>query len=251
MVGELRAAGRSVDVEVYDESRLPPAGSPLLRLSDPLMLRAARAMTAAGVAYRGPGAAALERCYDKLSAYRAVAAHAIECPETRPVHEAGALARPVVLKPRRGSDSLGVRIVRNGTIPAHLENDVIAQAQILGTELTVGVIAGTVGKPLRLLLPEGVPYTFLRKYVLRPRREVVHEEPLAGRVAETAARVVSTLGADWAVRVDFILERGTGRLVFLECDAAPLVGPASAFAHSLAGAGIRRDVQLARLLGEA
>jgi hypothetical protein len=38
------------------------------------------------------------------------------------------------------------------------------------------------------------------------------------------------------------------RLVFLECDAAPLVGPASAFAASLAAAGMARDAQLHRLL---
>jgi D-alanine-D-alanine ligase-like ATP-grasp enzyme len=67
-------------------------------------------------------------------------------------------------------------------------------------------------------------------------------------VALRAARV---LGVDWAARVDFIHERGSDRLLFLECDAAPLVGPRSAFAASLAAGGMARDEQLARLLGEA
>jgi hypothetical protein len=39
--------------------------------------------------------------------------------------------------------------------------------------------------------------------------------------------------------------------MFLECDAAPLVGPASAFAASLSASGMARAEQLARILGDA
>jgi D-alanine-D-alanine ligase-like ATP-grasp enzyme len=146
---------------------------------------------------------------------------------------------------------LGLRILHHETIPTRFRNDrMLAQEQIVGSELTVGVIEGCAGMPLRLILPAGVPYTFLRKYLLRPRREVLSESPLARRVIETAAHVASILGVDWAARVDFILERVTQRLLFLECDAAPLVGPASAFAESLTAAGMERSKQLARLLGE-
>ena len=61
--------------------------------------------------------------------------------------------------------------------------------------------------------------------------------------------MAATLGADWAVRIDWIHERTSGRLWFLECDAAPLVGARSAFAASLSAAGIERAEQLQRLLG--
>jgi len=96
-----------------------------------------------------------------------------------------------------------------------------------------------------------VPYTFLRKYLRRPKRTPPGDPRLAARVQQSALAAASRLGVDWAARVDFIHERATDRLVFLECDAAPLVGPASAFAASLAAAGMARGEQLARLLGEA
>src|SRR5206468_3654088 len=82
------------------------AGIPLLRLSDPVMLGATRELTGRGVAYIGPAADVLERCYDKLEASRLAAANGIACPG-EPAPE-----QPVVIKPRRGSDSLGLRVLR-------------------------------------------------------------------------------------------------------------------------------------------
>lgn len=59
---------------------------------------------------------------------------------------------------------------------------------------------------------------------------------------EAALKIARLLGVDWAARVDFIV-RG-GKAFFLECDAAPLVGPGSAFAESFAAAGVARTAQL-------
>jgi D-alanine-D-alanine ligase-like ATP-grasp enzyme len=70
-------------------------------------------------------------------------------------------------------------------------------------------------------------------------------------VQHTALAAARALGVEWAARIDFIHERASGRLLFLECDAAPLVGPVSAFAASLAAGGMARAEQLARLLAEA
>ena len=64
---ELRIAGHPVDVRAFDPRALPQGRRILLRLSDPVMVDAARALAAAGIAYRGPGSDALERCYDKWS----------------------------------------------------------------------------------------------------------------------------------------------------------------------------------------
>jgi hypothetical protein len=47
-----------------------------------------------------------------------------------------------------------------------------------------------------------------------------------------------------------MIEIASGRLRFLECDVAPLVGVGSAFAASLAAAGVAREEQLRLLLGE-
>jgi hypothetical protein len=64
---ELRRAGRTVALVEFREdavSRLPP-GPLLLCVSDPVMLYAATRLTCAALSYLGPGAAVIERCYDK------------------------------------------------------------------------------------------------------------------------------------------------------------------------------------------
>jgi D-alanine-D-alanine ligase-like ATP-grasp enzyme len=221
----------------------------LLRLSDPLMLSTVHTLADAGVQYLGPGAAAMERCYDKYEACRIVADAGIDVPATALAWEAGVLAPPLIVKPRRGSDSLGLRILREGPIPARIRTDrFIVQEFVRGSELTVGVLPGRVGAPLHILLPEGIPYRFWRKYLLPPRREPLRDVRLAARLRDAARRIAAALGADWAARIDFIHETATDRLRFLECDVAPLVGGASAFAASLAASGMERPEQLRELL---
>jgi D-alanine-D-alanine ligase-like ATP-grasp enzyme len=237
IAAELRRAGHEITLTRYRRGEPFAAGTPLLRLSDPVMLLATRALSDEGVAYIGPGAATLERCYDKYSASRLAAEHGIDCPATE------GLGVPLILKPRHGSDSLGLRVLRRR--PASIPHGYLLQEYVRGYDVTVAVLRGRVGMPLRVMLPEGQPYSFLRKYLLRPRHE-----PLAdfGPARQTAARIARLFLAEWAVRVDFILERDSGRLKFLECDAAPLVGARSAFAASLAAGGCSRPEQLALLL---
>jgi D-alanine-D-alanine ligase-like ATP-grasp enzyme len=150
----------------------------------------------------------------------------------------------MVVKPRRGSDSLGVRIARAGPVP----RDYLAQEHVIGTELTIAVLHGAVGGPLRIVLPEGTIHSFARKYLLRPRREPLGDSALARRVRETALRIAALLAVDWAARVDFIYDSNRDRLCFLECDVAPLIGGGSAFADSLLAAGMARAEQLRRLI---
>jgi D-alanine-D-alanine ligase-like ATP-grasp enzyme len=149
----------------------------------------------------------------------------------------------MVVKPRRGSDSIGVRIARSGPIP----RDHLAQEWVRGMELTVAYIGGSTGAPLRIELPEGTLYSFAHKYLRRPSRAPLMDQALSQRVQDTAAKIARLLGVDWAARVDFIYERRRERLCFLECDVAPLVGMGSAFAHSLLAAGMAREEQLRRL----
>jgi D-alanine-D-alanine ligase-like ATP-grasp enzyme len=232
---------------------LPP-GPLLLRVSDPVMLAAVRTLAHAAIPYIGPGAPVMERCYDKYEACRSAAAHGVDTPATVLAPQADALpypglSYPIVLKPRRGSDSIGLRVLRSGLIPAHARSDrYIVQEFVRGSELTVGVLRGDVGAPLRILLPEGTPYSFLRKYLWQPGRALVEDRGLAARVREAAHRIATLLGVDWAARIDFIHETASDRLRFLECDVAPLVGPGSAFATSLAASGMDRAEQLHRLI---
>ena len=155
-----------------------------------------------------------------------------------------------MLKPRRGSDSLGVRFPRR--VPSRCATpDYIVQRRIRGADLTVATLRGRTGVPLRILLPEGTPYSFARKYLLPARRAPLADAARSQRVRDLAARIAALFASDWAARVDFILESGTGRLCFLECDVAPLIGRGSAFADSLSAAGMTRSDQLRLLLEPA
>jgi D-alanine-D-alanine ligase-like ATP-grasp enzyme len=245
VAGELRAAGHAVTLAGLGSAY--PQGNLLLRLSDPVMLSAVRSLA---VPYIGPRAAVMERCYDKYEACRLAAAQDIDVPATALGSEAGSILPPLVVKPRRGSDSLGVRFPRH--VPSRCATpDYIVQRRIRGAELTVATLRGRTGEPLRILLPEGTPYSFTRKYLLRPRRAPLADAALAKRVRELAARIAALFDSAWAARVDFILESGSGRLCFLECDVAPLIGEGSAFTESLSASGMTRAEQLRLLLEPA
>jgi len=116
IAAELRDSGRAVREAVFREGEvgLLPPGPLLLRLSDPVMLAAAEALGRAGVRYLGPSAGAMARCYDKWEAHRIAAAAGIDCPGTALAGDAGGMPFPLVVKPRRGSDSIGMRLVAGG-----------------------------------------------------------------------------------------------------------------------------------------
>jgi D-alanine-D-alanine ligase-like ATP-grasp enzyme len=251
VAAELRSAGHELRLARFRESAISDLsdGPLLLRVSDPVMLVAAQVLTRSGKSYLGPSAAVMERSYDKYEAYRIASAAGVDCPATVLASAAGALSFPVVLKPRRGSDSLGVRILKHGPIPRRARTErYILQEFVRGAELTVAVCRERVGMPLCICLPEGTLYSFFRKYLLRPPRVPLADAGLADRVQHAARQIAAIFGVNWAARIDLIHETATDRLRFLECDVAPLVGARSAFAASFEAAGIKRDQQLRRLL---
>jgi len=240
---EARAVARELRAPLLEYTGALSPGLSLLRLSDPFMRRVVGEID---TPYRGPGREALERCYDKYEAHRLVSASGIDSPVTVLADSAKLPETPFVLKPRRGSDSIGVRVA--STVPKAKRNpDHLVQARVIGREVTIALFRDQVGLPLEIHLPPGKPYSFLRKYLLRPGRA-----PFAdGALRAVALRIGQVLGVDWAARVDFIVEASTGKAWFLECDAAPLVGPDSAFAASFAAAGVDRRRQLDWFLGAA
>jgi D-alanine-D-alanine ligase-like ATP-grasp enzyme len=245
IAAELAQAGSPARLLRFDPCTSPVDGPLLLRLSDPVMLEAVKALTKASIGYLGPGASVMERCYDKLEATRIARASGIDCPETWLATDARNTVFPVVLKPRRGSDSIGLRVLHRGPIPLRFRTEEhIVQPLVRGVEITVGLLHEHVGRPLRILLPEGTPYSFARKYLVPPRRMPLADENLAARVRSDAGRIARALGVDWAARIDFIHESSSGRLMFLECDVAPLIGAASSFATSLSAGRIGRPDQL-------
>jgi D-alanine-D-alanine ligase len=244
---ELRRSGHAVRRSTYGPSAFGDlrAGRRILRLSDPVMFEAVEALSSAKVPYIGPGFEAMKRCYDKYAASRLLAAAGFTCPQIELGIDADRIDFPIVLKPRRGSDSIGLRRYAHGPVPDCKRNErYILQRYIRGTDITIGVLDGQAGAPLHIRIPDGTLYTFARKYVLRPRIVPAAEPRFAARVRAEALRIAATLGVDWAARIDFIHEPGTDMLYFLECDVAPLIGRGSAFATSLRAAGIARSEQL-------
>lgn len=245
--GEARAIARELGAPLATlQAKLPP-GPLLLRLSDPELLRAAELLTRAGIAYYGPHATVMQLCYDKLQATRLAAAAGVACPRTLTGDTDGELDLPLIVKPRRSSDSLGLRLLRKGPLPARYRTaEYLVQEYIRGREITVALIGTRVGEPLALAVPAGATYSFARKYLRRPRRQPLADAALAARVRETALELARLFKVNWAARVDFICEPH-GRLCFLECDVAPMIARRSAFAESLAAAGVGRAEQLALL----
>ena len=82
------------------------------------MLAAVKALTHARRPFLGPSTAVMERCYDKYGAYRMATANDVDCPATMLANDVDVIPFPIVLKPRRGSDSIGVHIVRAGRLPS-------------------------------------------------------------------------------------------------------------------------------------
>ncbi len=74
----------------------------------------------------------------------------------------------------------------------------------------------------------------------------MRDAALAALVRERALRLAQLFAVNWAARADFICEPD-GRLCFLECDVAPMIARGSAFAQSMAAAGVERAEQLALL----
>ena len=248
---ELHEHGHAAKLVAFDPSRVDaPAGEKLLlRLADPVMRIAVQTLGRAALAYCGPSSSAFERCYDKFGAASVVRELALDVPLTALADAGATPTPPVVIKPRRSSDSLGLRLIDRGPIPTRLRTrEHIAQTRVRGVEISVALWGHRAGFPLQILLPRGKPYSFVRKYVWRAGREPLSHVQLAERVRTCATRIAAALGVDWAARVDFIYDAEVDRLWFLECDAAPLVGAGSAFAASFAAAGVARDAQLRMLL---
>ncbi len=251
---ELLAMGYEATVIVYENPQTLNSsdGINLLRLSDALMVKATRELTSAGIKYAGPSPGALEESFDKLFADGQVEKFGVFCPSTFTAVDSSALEPPLLLKPRHGSDSLGIRICRDGKIPkSRRTSEYLVQPFILGADVTVAVLKGKVGTPLQVMRPERKLYSFFRKNLMKTKKTELDDPDLSNRIQELAAQVAEIFAIDWAARVDFLYEKGSGRIYFLECDAAPTIGSSSSFAESLRRMGVTREEQIALIVGDS
>ena len=126
---ELRRAGHAVRLIRLQNSSLSDLGPPLLlRVSDPVMLTLVQPLARAAKSYLAPHADVMARCYDKYEAHRIATSNGVDSPATALASEAWVIPFPLVVKPRRGSDSIGVRRLKKGRFPRGCEPTVTSRS---------------------------------------------------------------------------------------------------------------------------
>ncbi|WP_431824926.1 lyase family protein [Burkholderia sp. F1] len=163
--------------------------------SDACIEMAARLSTHLGLPGNAPATVAL--CRDKLLVQDALRAAGIAYPATRSVHsvdEAHELAYPVVVKPRRGTGSIGVRLVEDAETFAHgFSGEVICQRFVAGTEYSVETFSDSRGHHVLGVTRKHVtpPPHFLETGHVFPAGIDVATET---RITDTVQRALSAVG---------------------------------------------------------
>lgn len=199
-----------------------------------------------GIPYVGSGVLASALAMDKVMAKTVLAAHGIEVPVGIVVSRTGwpeerestlaraeALGFPLVVKPVRQGSSVGVVMVdaTQQLLPAieqgfALDDRVMVEERLLGTELTVGVIGN--GPSLRALpvieiATKAEFFDYRAKYDPALTDEICPARisaELAARVQQMAMDAHNALGCRDMSRTDFIAT-ADGRVVALEVNTIP------------------------------
>ncbi|NYH20910.1 lyase family protein [Paraburkholderia bryophila] len=142
-------------------------------------------------------AAAIALCRDKLRLQDVLRDSGVAYPNTATIRSADAVARlsfPVIVKPRQGTGSIGVRLVESAQdFPRQFDDDLICQRFIPGTEFSVESFSDADGHQIL-----GVT----RKFVTKPPHflELAHVFPadldtaIRSRIVDTVRRALDAVG---------------------------------------------------------
>ena len=224
-----------------------------------------------GIPYTGPGVASCERCDDKVTAKQLFRAAGIPTPDwfafnSTAFGELGAaealpeierqLGFPIVVKPSSQGSALGVRFaasredVPSALVAAFSYGDrVLLESYVEGRELAVSVVDGEALPAVEVVPHADDTYDYEARYSIG-RTDFVCPAELpgddAGEIAALAGRAYETLGAEGAVRVDFML--GEGGPQVLEVNAIPGLTDTSLLPMAAEAAGMDFEELVARLL---
>lgn len=170
---------------------------------------------------------------------------------------------PCFVKPANGGSSVGIRKVdgADGIRPAieharEFDRRVVIEAAIDGREIEVAVFGND--RPRASLPGEVVPaaefYTYDDKY--HDGRAELHvpaglDEATTAAVRDHAVRAYRALDLAGMARVDFFVERGTGRILFNEANTIPGFTPISMYAKLWEVSGLPYGELLASLVDAA
>jgi D-alanine-D-alanine ligase len=156
---------------------------------------------------------------------------------------------PLVVKPAQGGSAQGVTIVKDRSempramVEAYTYWDVaLIEQQIIGTEVTVGVLDtgdGPVALPGVEIEPLSGFYSYEARYNAGETRFYTParvSDEVAARAAEAALTAHTALGLRHLSRVDFIID-GAGTPWFLEANVLPGLTETSLLPQALEAAG--------------
>jgi D-alanine-D-alanine ligase len=173
----------------------------------------------------------------------------------------GSLGYPCFVKPANLGSSVGIRKAENAEElgeavdgAARLDRRIIVEQGIDAREIEVSVLGNEdpeVSVPGEIVIKKEGFYDYEAKYV-EGGMELVAPAPIPEETAEEIRRVARTafeaVDAAGMARVDFFLERETGRLLLNEINTIPGFTPTSVYAELWATSGLPYQDLLDRLI---
>lgn len=214
-----------------------------------------RALDALHIPYTGPGAEASRIAMDKVKTKLVLEMNGVPTAKWSLASagtEASPLPLPVVVKPPCDGSSVGISKVSRpeewrGALDAALaaqggKGEVLVEEFIPGREMTVGIIDGEALPVLEIVAKNGW-YGYEEKYNSNETKYPFYEEePLAGKLKETALKAYGAVGCRGVTRVDFRVSP-LGRCYVLELNTSP-----GFTSHSLVPqAGMRTGLSFAQV----
>lgn len=214
-----------------------------------------------GVPYTGSGVRASAVAMHKPSAKRLFQTAGLPTPDWFCLRAGGPARTPSfrhawVVKPASQGSALGVYVVNRASQWAsavrgafRLEDEILAERFIAGTEVTVAVLDG---RPLPVIeiVPKHAFYDFYSKYAKGGSRHLVPArvpERTAQAVSDLAAAAYGVLGCRHFARVDIMVSR-SGAPYILEVNTLPGLTDVSLFPDEARAAGMGFDPLIAQLL---
>jgi D-alanine-D-alanine ligase len=234
----------------------------------------------AGVPYVGSGVLASALCMDKVAQKLLVAAAAPEVPlvpwiavDGRRLDDADYLAKtsadvvarlglPCFVKPANLGSSVGVsKVVHGDALEAALrtaaayDTTVVVEHGVDAREIEIAVLGNGgpdtfVSEPGEIVLPKGVWYDYATKYLDDTASLAIPADLTAEQAASIRAsglQAFRATGCSGLARIDFLVDRGTGRAYLNELNTMPGFTSISMYPKLMAHSGVGYTALVSRL----
>lgn len=159
------------------------------------------------------------------------------------------LPLPVIVKPADDGSTLGFsKVYKVEDLPKAIEfafeksNKILIEEMIIGDEYTITMIDGKVYPIIKIEAPQG-EYDFEHKYYSDDTKYLCNYDlgDLQKQIEEWALLGYHGIGAVGVARSDFMIDRRTGKVCFLEINTVPGMTGHSLVPQSVASIGINFD----------